>query len=117
MGLDAAGSTQALLEDRPLLALALAATAEGRALGRAVGKAEPWASTLLRFVGPTALRLGLGMARSRAPEAVAYAEQHFGRKLHAQNVAMAERMVELARDEGLPAEKMSELLTRLRAVP
>jgi ketopantoate reductase len=120
MGLDAAGSLDALLADRALLALAVDAAAEGRALGKAVGRAEPWASTLLRFVGPTMLRVGLGLARTRAPEAVAYAEQHFGRKLHAQNVAMAEKMIDLAeslaraRGAELPSDRMRELLERMR---
>ncbi len=115
MGLDAAGSVDALLADRGLLSLALAATAEGRALGRTVGKAEAWASMLLRFVGATTLRLGIGLARARSPEAVAYAEGHFGRKLHAQNVAMAARIVELAQAQGTPHGKLTELLGRLRA--
>lgn len=120
MALDAAGSLDALLADRGLLALGVAAAAEGRALGNAVGRAEPWASMLLRFVGPRMLRMGLALARSRAPEAVAYAEDHFGRKLHAQNVAMAEKMIDLAQTTAAQAPgldgtpKLRELLTRLR---
>jgi 2-dehydropantoate 2-reductase len=115
MALDAAGGLDALLDDRDLVALALSATREGGELGRAVGKAEAWAGALLRFVGPLTLRMGLGLARSRAPEAVTYAEQHFGHKLHAQNVAMAAQMVELAHEKGTPAEHLTELLQRLRA--
>jgi 2-dehydropantoate 2-reductase len=115
MALDAAGSLDALLADPALLDLALSATREGRALGKAVGKAEAWAGALLRFVGPLTLRMGLGLARSRAPEAVAYAEQHFGHKLHAQNVAMATQMVELAREKGTPEVHLGALLQRLRA--
>lgn len=91
MALDLAGSIDVVLEHDRFLALALHAADEGRELGRAVGKAEAWASTLLRFVGPLTLKVGVGLARSRAPEAVAYVEDHFGRKLHAQNVAMAEK--------------------------
>lgn len=117
MALDAAGGLDPLLADRKLVDLAFSATREGRELGQAVGKAEAWASTLLRFVGPLTLRMGIGLARSRSPEAVAYAEQHFGRKLHAQNVAMAAQMVALARAKGTPAEAMTELLARLRAQP
>jgi ketopantoate reductase len=115
MGLDAAGSLDALLRDQTLLALAVDAAAEGRALGKTIGRAEPWASTLLRFVGPRILRLGLGIARARAPEAIAYAEQHFGRKLHAQNIAMAEKMIELARQTNMPQTKMLALLERMRS--
>jgi hypothetical protein len=115
MALDAAGSLDALLADRALVDLAFAAAREGAELGRTVGKAEAWASTLLRFAGPRTLRIGIGLARSRSPEALAYAEQHFGRKLHAQNVAMAAQMVDLAREKGMPAAKMAELLARLQA--
>jgi hypothetical protein len=115
MALDAAGSIDALLGDHALLHLAFHAADEGRELGRAVGKAEAWASTLLRFVGPLTLKVGLGLARSRAPEAVAYVEQHFGRKLHAQNVAMARRIVDLAVERGTPHEALGKLLGRLEA--
>jgi hypothetical protein len=113
MALDAAGSTEALLDDHALLHLAFEAADEGRELGRAVGKAEAWASTLLRFVGPMTLKVGLALARSRAPEAVAYVEQHFGRKLHAQNVMMARRIIDLAVERGTPREALGRLLERL----
>ena len=123
MALDVAGSVEALLADDSgprragaLLSLALDAAAEGRELGKSVGKAEAWASMLLRFVGPRTLKMGVGLARSRAPEAVLYAEQHFGRKLHAQNVAMAGRMVDLARDQGVAAPSLAELYARLKGV-
>jgi hypothetical protein len=115
MALDVAGSTEALLDDHALLSLAFHAADEGRELGRAVGKAEAWASTLLRFVGPLTLKVGIGLARSRAPEAVAYVEQHFGRKLHAQNVLMARRIVDLAVERGTPHEALGKLLERLEA--
>jgi 2-dehydropantoate 2-reductase len=114
MALDVAGSVDALLADDALLSLALDAAAEGRELGKSVGKAEAWASMLLRFVGPRTLKMGVGLARSRAPEAVLYAEQHFGRKLHAQNVAMAGRMIELARDKGVAAPALGELYAKLQ---
>jgi ketopantoate reductase len=115
MALDAAGSLEALLDDHTLLHLAFHAADEGRELGRAVGKAEAWASTLLRFVGPLTLKVGIGLARSRAPEALAYVEQHFGRKLHAQNVVMARRIVDLAVERGTPHEALRKLLERLEA--
>jgi len=117
MALDAAGGIDALLHDHALLSLAFEAADEGRELGRAVGKAEAWASTLLRFVGPVSLKVGVGLARSRAPEAVAYVEQHFGRKLHAQNVAMATRMVDLAASKGTPREALAKLLESLTRAP
>lgn len=115
MALDVAGSAEALLGDDALLTLALDAASEGRELGKTVGKAEAWASMLLKFVGPRTLKMGVGLARSRAPEAVRYAEQHFGRKLHVQNVAMARRMIDLARDKGVAVPSLDELYARLRS--
>jgi 2-dehydropantoate 2-reductase len=115
MALDVAGGIDALLDDGELLSLALAAAGEGRELARTVGKIAGWASMLLRFVGPLTLKVGVGVARSRAPEAVQFVEQHFGRKLHAQNLILAERVVELAREKGTACESIAELLARLRA--
>jgi ketopantoate reductase len=113
MALDAAGSIDALLHHHALLSLAFEAVDEGRELGRAVGKAEPWASALLRFVGPITLKVGVGLARSRAPEALAYVEGHFGRKLHAQNVAMARTMIDLAVEKGTRHGALHKLLAEL----
>lgn len=114
MALDAAGGIDAVMGDEALLGLALDAADEGRELGKTVGKAEAWASTLLRFVGPMTLKVGIGLARARAPEAVQYVEQHFGRKLHAQNVAMAEKIVDLAVQKGTRHEALAKLLESLR---
>ncbi len=115
MALDVAGSIDGVLQDEELLTLALDAADEGRELGRAVGKAEAWAALLLRFVGPFTFKVGIGIARSRAQEAVRYVEQHFGRKLHAQNVAMAARIVDLAKEKGTRHDALDGLLARLRA--
>ena len=115
MGLDAAGGIDALLGDEALLDLSLRAAAEGATLAHRLGKVATWAGVVLRFVGPTTLKLGVALARSRAPEAVAYVEAHFGRKLHAQNVAMAEAIVDLARERGVPHDAMIELTARLRS--
>jgi ketopantoate reductase len=117
MALDAAGSIDALLADDSLLRLALEGADEGRDLGRHIGKAEAWASTLLRFVGHFTLKVGIGLARSRAPEACSYVEQHFGRKLHAQNLLMAQRIVELAVTKNAPHAALATLLERLRLSP
>jgi ribosomal protein L31E len=56
----------------------------------------------------------VALARARAPEAVAYVEQHFGRKLHAQNVAMGTRIVELAKQKGTRRSAIEHLLERLK---
>ena len=42
-------------------------------------------------------------------------EEHFGRKLHAQNLAMAARMIELAERSGVPTPALRELLGRMSA--
>jgi hypothetical protein len=112
MALDAAGGIDAALADDALLAMALEATGEGRELGRTFGKAEGWASMLLRFVRPLLLKLGVALARSRAPEAVSYVEHQFGTKLHAQNVLMAHRIIELAKEKGTPWAALDRLLER-----
>ncbi len=90
---------------------------EGRELGRTVGQGRSVGPPLLlRFVGPlTCSGWGIGLARSPgAPEAASHVEEHFGRKLHAQNVAMAARMIELAREQGCsPTPALRELLARM----
>jgi len=114
MALDVGGGVDAVLADPALLSLALEAATEGRELGRTLGKAETWASTVLRFAGPLSLRLAVGVARSRSPEIITYVEKHFGRKLHAQNVVMAERIVALANEHGTRHKALTKLLERLR---
>ena len=84
--------------------------------GPAMTKSDKVLVMLLRFVGPFTLKMSVGVARSRAEEAVRYVEQHFGRKLHAQNVAMAAQIVELAKEKGTPHAALSQLLEKLRTV-
>jgi ketopantoate reductase len=117
MAIDAGGGIDALLADGALLALAVDATDEGRKLGRSLGEVEAWASMLLRFVRPFVLKVGVGLARSRFPEGVTYVETHFGRKLHTQNVLMAQRMVQLATQQETPRAALERLLARLLVVP
>jgi 2-dehydropantoate 2-reductase len=113
MGIDAAGSIGALLDDRALSTLALAAVKEGIALSGRLGKGAAWMGYLTPFVGKTMVRIGASLGQSRAPEAYAYVESHFGRKLHAQNVAMGREVVALAQRTGVPCPAMEELLGRL----
>jgi hypothetical protein len=68
-------------------------------------------------VRPFVLKVGVGLVRSRLPEAMVYVEEHFGRKLHAQNVLMARRIVALANRQGTPRTALEQLLERLEAVP
>ena len=113
VAIDATGSVDATLADDALLSLALEACDEGRELARKIGPAEAWATTLMRFVGPRLLKVGAGIARARAREALAYVEIHFGKKLHAQNLAIGARIVELARETGTRFDALARLLARL----
>ncbi|WP_394825101.1 ketopantoate reductase family protein [Pendulispora albinea] len=127
MGIDVTGSIDALLGDDTALDLVLRAAEEARILARHYGKPAIWADWFVRFLSRSrlgawapkamvaqSLRLGVGFARRRSPEGVAYVEEHFGRKLRAQNLQMAEKMVELFRERSLPHEAMAELRDRLR---
>jgi len=129
MGIDVAGSIDALLGDHAALDLVLRAAAEARLLARDYGKPAIWADWFVRFMSRSSrlgawtpksmvaqsLRLGVGFARRRSPEGVAYVEEHFGRKLRVQNLQMAEKMVELFQDRSRSHEAMAELRDRLRA--
>ena len=115
MGVDVAGGIDALLADKPLRTTTLEAVSEGLALAARIGKTPPWVDLLARFAGPTMLKIGVGIARSRAPEALHYVEEHFGRKLHTQNAAMARDIVKLAEEKGTPSVALTTLLGRLEA--
>lgn len=114
MAIDAAGGIDALLADAPLRDLAVRAVREGLELSRRIGRAAPWAGAVARFTGPTTLRLAVAVARTRSPEAFAYVDRHFGRKLHAQNLVMAAAMVDLAREKQTSHDALDSLLERLR---
>ena len=78
-----------------------------------LGKAEPWASTILSFARPFLLKVGVGIARSRAPETLTYVDRHFVQKLHAQNIAMGQRIIELAKSRDARSESLERLVARL----
>ncbi len=113
MALDVANGIDPLLQDRPLLRLAFDAMEEGRAVGRAIGPLAGWATVVMPFLGPLMLKLGIGIVRARAPEVIRYADEHFGHKLHTQNVAMGAAMLELARDKGVASRAIERLLVLL----
>ena len=115
-GIDAAGGIDALLDDKHLLRNAIDAVKEMGDLAKKVGSAAPWASLLLHFVGPLTIKAGVAIAKSRSPEAVSYVEEHFGRKLHAQNVRMAAQMLALCKHHGVRAEELANLVHRLNEV-
>ncbi len=113
MGMDAAGGVEPLLADGDLLRITLDAVVEGTALAAQVGRTPRWIDLLARFAGPISLRLGVSLARSRVPEVLSYIEEHFGRKLHAQNLAMARAIVAMAREKGTGTDALHLLLGRL----
>jgi ketopantoate reductase len=113
MAIDAAGSIDALLSDRALSDLALAAVREAMELSSRIGEAAPWVGALASFARPTVLRIGAAIGKDRFPEAFDYVERHFGRKLHGQNVATGGAIVELAKTHDTPHEALDGLLQRL----
>ncbi len=115
MALDVGGGVSGLLEDRALTALALRAAAEGASLATCLGPVASWASVITRFLNGITLRVGVRLARLQSPEAVFYVDEHFGRKLHAQNVAMANAIVLLAEEKGTPHAALGALRDRLVA--
>jgi hypothetical protein len=111
-----AGSAQALAADDRLVELTGRACREGVRLGDRIGRPEPWARLTPVLAAPWALRGGLGALGMGSPEALAYFETHFGRKLARQHRVMIAAMIELARERRLPHEAMDELAERLHAL-
>jgi len=111
--LDVAGGVDALLQNGPLLKSALAGVKESRELAKTIGSPSSWASVLLAFVGGFTLKAGVALAKRRSPEAVHYVEEHFGRKLHAQNLHMAKWMIDFAAKTNARAEQLRVLYTHL----
>jgi ketopantoate reductase len=113
MLLSVAGSAEALANDEALLSLATRACSDGVRLSYRIGEPEVWASLAPIYSAPWALRLWLRTLGAISPEAVFYAEEHFGRKLREQHRVMIREMIELARAKGLPHEAFTELAARL----
>jgi ketopantoate reductase len=116
-GLDLAGSIDALMDDAALSSVMFRASDEARALAERCGKVAFWVGFVTRFLGPRTIRLGIAMLRNRSPEAVAFIEEHFGRKGHGQNFVMAAEACALAEEKGTPHGALDELLVRLRRSP
>jgi 2-dehydropantoate 2-reductase len=113
--IDAGGGVDGLLADRELLATVIDAARESDALGQKLGKVASWAHVLTRFVGPYTLGPAVALARRLVPEALRFAQEHFGPKLHAQHLAMGEAILALAREHGLPAPALARLVEVLRS--
>jgi hypothetical protein len=114
LALDVAGSVESALDDGELLNVTLEALDEGRDLARMIGRPAAWAMGLAPLLRPVALKVGLTLARSRASEAIHYAEAHFGRKLHVQNLALGEAVLALAQERGARRVALGELVRRVK---
>jgi 2-dehydropantoate 2-reductase len=112
--IDVGGGIDGLLANRELFATVIDAAHESDALGQKVGKVAPWAHLLTRFVGPYTLKPAVTLAHRLAPEALRFAEAHFGHKLHAQHLAMGEAILELGREHGQAMPALDLLLAVLR---
>lgn len=112
MALAVAGGVEALLADETLLDLAAHAASEAVDVARTVGQPATWAELLARFAGPGLLRAGASIAKQTSPEAVRYVDEHFGRKLAAQSVAMGRKLRALAAATRLPHASIDALAER-----
>ena len=113
MAIAVAGSLRALADDAELCALAARSCHEGRALGLRIGRAEPAAALAAALATPWGLALALRALPRLSPEAAHYAEVHFGRKLLAQHLVMAQAIVRLAAEKGVETPSFAELARRL----
>ncbi|HRI63212.1 MAG TPA: 2-dehydropantoate 2-reductase N-terminal domain-containing protein [Polyangium sp.] len=112
--IDAGHGVDGVLSDKALFETALSAAKECEALAKKIGKVAPWTQLLTRFVGPYTIKPGVAMARRMVPETVRFVEKHFGRKLHAQNLAMGETIRDIGREHGLDMPQLDQLLRILR---
>jgi 2-dehydropantoate 2-reductase len=113
MALAAAGGVTELLADDPLTELGLRAAEESTAIAETIGKSAPWAPLLVKFLGPSVLKMGVAIAEKSAPEAVHYVDEHFGKKLRRQAQVMGQKLADLAAAKKLPHEAIDALNERL----
>jgi ketopantoate reductase len=113
IAIDAAGSIDALMGQGPLLATMFRAVKEARVLAERCGQIPGWARTLDRFLGPMTLKVGLALGRRRSAEIVSFVERSFGRRARTQNGFLAEEMLALADEKGVPCPSVRALAARL----
>ena len=113
MAVGLAGGLEELAGDAPLLALTSRACGEGVELARTLGRPEPGVLLGPLLATPLAMRAIASVVRRLSPEALFYVDEHFGRKLRAQNRLMAREMALLARERSTAHRAIDELATRL----
>jgi len=115
LALDAGGGTVAsVLADKDLLKDTFAALKDAQELAAKVGPLPPWAGMLLKFATPLALKVGIKLAETAAPEAVRFVEIHFGQKVHEQHLKLGRYILELSRKYGTKTGALERLLERTR---
>ncbi|MEZ4311817.1 MAG: 2-dehydropantoate 2-reductase N-terminal domain-containing protein [Polyangiaceae bacterium] len=105
-----AGSVDAVLANKELVAAVIEAAKECEALAKKTGRVASWAVLLGRFIGPFTLKPGVMLARRIAPEAVKFVEAHFGPKLSGQHALIGEAILGLGREQGMPMPELTRLL-------
>lgn len=113
MAFAVAGSAEDLMKDDTLLSLTTRACREGASLGKRLGTMEPWAAFSPVIAAPWAMKTWLGLLPKVSPEALFYAEEHFGRKLASQHRAMIREMIDLAIEKGVEHQAFAELARQL----
>lgn len=109
MGVALAGSVEALATSGPLLEVTRRACSEGAVLSRRIGRPEAFAPLASIVASRPALRAVVGWLGWRSPETLHYVDVHFGVKLVRQHREMADAMVELAAEKGVPHEAIAEI--------
>jgi 2-dehydropantoate 2-reductase len=112
--IDAGRGVDGILGDKELLETTLSAAKECEALAKKIGKLASWANVLTRFVGPYTIKPGIALGRRVVPEMVRFVERHFGRKLHAQHLAMGATIRDIGREKGMDMPHLDRLLQILR---
>jgi len=107
------GSIDGVLNQKELVSTVLETAKECETLAKKVGKVASWAQLLGRFIGPYTLKPGVALARRLAPEAVHFAEIHFGPKLTGQHAVVGASIAELGRERGVPMPELGRLLAML----
>ena len=82
----------------------------------AVGTPAAWSGLLTRFLGPFALKAGVGLAQRLYPESVRFIDEHFGPKLLAQHRLMGRQILALAEERSAEVQALRALVERLGPV-